>query len=177
MTVESPQNRYAFYIDVSDGTTLRQVTINSHSDVGAYVNQSNLFTMTSSTITGTPPFDMVLAYGLLTLDGGTGHRIENNTITAGSRYGMELYNLNNSRVNGNHIQTNAGDGIRTSSMRSTMLDNNIVTGNQGWGLQMLNSSSTNSITNNNFTTNTLGAVRTDTTSSTGNTFSGNMPPP
>jgi hypothetical protein len=177
MTVESPQNRYAFYIDGSPGTTLQHITINSHSDVGVYVNLSDLFTMTNSTITGVPPFDMVLAYGLLTMDGGTGHLIQNNYFSAGSQFGMELYNLSNSMVTGNHVLNNLGDGVRTSSMTTTTFNGNIVNGNQGWGLQMINSSTPDTVTNNNFTGNTLGPVHTDSSSSSGNTFSGNTPPP
>jgi len=176
MTVEAPPNRYAFFLDNSDGNTLNMVTINSHSDVAVQVNASDMFTMTSSTVTGVPPFDGVPAFGLLTIDGGTGHRVENNMFTGGSQFGLELYNLTNSAVLTNRMMANAGSGIKTSSMRSTTLNGNIVTGNQGWGLEMVNASTMNTITNNNFTANTLGAVTTDA-SSIPNTFSGNMPPP
>jgi parallel beta-helix repeat protein len=177
MTVEAPQNRYAFYIDQSNGNTLRRVTINSHSDVGVYVNLSDQFTMTSSTTTGTPPFDAVTAYGLLTIDGGTGHRIDTSLFTGGSQFGLELYNLTNSMVINNRMLNCAADGIKTSSMRNTTLSGNMVNGNQGWGLNLINGSTPNTMTGNNFTMNTLGPVTSDVSSSTGNTFSGNTPPP
>jgi parallel beta helix pectate lyase-like protein len=177
MTVEPSAGLWAFYLTGSNRNLFQDLHIKSYCDRGIQILDSDQATVRDSAFTRMPPYDGLPWYGLLTFDGGTGHWIENNLFESGLNNGLQLYNLSDATVLNNQMLSNGADGIQASYMRNSRIEANHVNSNQGSGLNLKNGSIGNMILNNDFTANVVGPVTTDTSSATGNSFSGNTPPP